>query len=342
MSQRSLFQKRTNTLREAQDSPADIQIREYRGIAMSGFEDPAIYRSIVDALKLGVCVVDRDKKIVFWNDGAERITGYLRHEVVGHSCQQNFLKHCNGESCELCGEHCPLTTALRDAKSVESVGWVHHKTGQRALVKIWATPVRDANGSIIGAVESFDSRHVAPMPDRRENDLSAYGVVDSVTGIANQAMLQAHLRESLATFLELNVPFGILCVRLFGLDQFRSSYGQEAANTMLRMLAETLEISVRPTDFVGRWADEKFLVILPNCPGIALQTVSERVRKMVVSSGIDWWGEELHIASGMRETKAEAGDTLETLLGRVKEIFDQLVSGRAAAAAAGGQQATGS
>ena len=39
--------------------------------------DPKPYRDILEGLPNGVYVVDRDRKILFWNDGAEQISGYL-------------------------------------------------------------------------------------------------------------------------------------------------------------------------------------------------------------------------------------------------------------------------
>lgn len=41
----------------------------------------------------GVYIVDKKRKIVFWNSGAENITGYLVAEVVNAHCYQNILKH---------------------------------------------------------------------------------------------------------------------------------------------------------------------------------------------------------------------------------------------------------
>ena len=43
---------------------------------MPAFPDPETYRDILDALQIGVSVLDLQKKIVFWSDGAEQITGY--------------------------------------------------------------------------------------------------------------------------------------------------------------------------------------------------------------------------------------------------------------------------
>lgn len=302
-----------------------------------GFSNPEVYQGVLEALQTGVCVVDRERRIVFWNDGAERITGYLRHEVVGHCCEKNVLKHCNGEACELCGDACPLSAALRDAKSVEASGFIHHKAGHRILVRSWTMPVRNEHGAVIGAVASFDARNVVPQPDRRANDLSGYGVLDGATGVANRMMLQTRLRETLSTYLELNIPFGVLCIQLGDLSKFRASYGQEATSAMLRAVAQAIEISVRPTDFVGRWSENEFLVVLTSCNLQAFETIRERVRRMVASSGIEWWGEELHIAAGVEKTTPEAQDTIERLLERVEEAFAQIRGERTAAASAGAQ-----
>src|SRR5579863_3101948 len=89
--------------------------------AMPAFQDPDIYRDILDGLQIGVSVLDLQKKIVFWSDGAEQITGYSRIEVLGHSCTDNILLHCNQSSCEMCSSQCPIASALRAAKPLEAV-----------------------------------------------------------------------------------------------------------------------------------------------------------------------------------------------------------------------------
>ena len=123
---------------------------------MSAFDDFDVCRNILESLLTGVCVVDMQKRIVFWSEGAERITGRLRHEVIGHSCVQQALLHCQQSGCEFCSEECPLAGAMRTANAVETSGLFHHKSGYEVPVRIRATPVRNPHGSIIGAVETFD------------------------------------------------------------------------------------------------------------------------------------------------------------------------------------------
>jgi len=177
---------------------------------MSCFDDSEIYRSILEFLPSGLCVVDLQKKIVLWSSGAERITGHLRHEVVGHCCVGESLLHCDQPGCEFCNEECPLARAIRSAQPTEAVGLLHHKAGHEIPVRVRAVPVRNPHGSIIGALETFEDEQAVKF-DHREDRAKPPGSVDEVTGVASQPITQSHLRETLSTFTEVNVPFGILC-----------------------------------------------------------------------------------------------------------------------------------
>src|SRR5438445_317734 len=84
-----------------------------------------------------------------------------------------------------------------------------------------------------------------------------------------------HHRLSFGAFAELNIPFGILCLRLEGLSQFRSNFSQEAASALLRVFARTLSGALWRTDFVGRWSDDSFLMILNGCTNDSLLAVRE-------------------------------------------------------------------
>lgn len=56
---------------------------------MSDLENAEVFRTVLESLKMGICAVDRDRKIAFWNDGAGEITGFLRQEVLGPSCGED-------------------------------------------------------------------------------------------------------------------------------------------------------------------------------------------------------------------------------------------------------------
>src|SRR3954467_9380828 len=73
---------------------ADELINHHRE-SMSAFDEFEICRDILESLLTGVCVIDLQKRIVYWSAGAERIPGHSRHEVIGRCCVGQALLHCD-------------------------------------------------------------------------------------------------------------------------------------------------------------------------------------------------------------------------------------------------------
>ena len=87
---------------------------------MLPLDDPEIYRAVLDGVTAGVYFVDRTGKIMFWNAAAERITGYLRQDVVGHSSLEDFLGHLDGQNNAISKEALPISKVLREGKTGDS------------------------------------------------------------------------------------------------------------------------------------------------------------------------------------------------------------------------------
>ncbi|MCR4320583.1 MAG: PAS domain-containing protein [Candidatus Brocadiaceae bacterium] len=69
-------------------------------------------KTILENLYDGVYFVDCDRKILYWNKGAENITGYTSPEVIGKRCSDNITQ-IDDSGVQLCMTTCPL------AKTVE-------------------------------------------------------------------------------------------------------------------------------------------------------------------------------------------------------------------------------
>jgi two-component system, cell cycle response regulator len=307
---------------------------------MLPFDDAEVYRSILESLPVAVCVVDLQQKIVLWSDGAEKITGHTRHEVIGHSYATETLLPCDQPGCETSGQECPLVRAIKISQAVEGIGYLRHKAGYEIPVRIRAVPVHNAHGSIIGALETFED-DASASPDRHEDSLRLPGFVDELTGLANHAMMQSHLRETLGTFHEVKVPFSVLYFRLDGLHRFRSNFGAEAAELLVGVVARTLEGAIWKTDFVGRWSEDHFLVILNGCREDALHAVRERIRRMLAGNAIDWWGERRSLPISIAEATVQSDDTLERLMERAEKSFADASTGPSLAASVSGSAAPG-
>ncbi len=285
---------------------------------MQAIDDPEVYRAALDSVTAGVYLVDRNGKILFWNSGAERITGYLRQDVVGHSALKDFLGHLDGDNNPVASDVLPVSTVLREGKASIAQVSIRHKSGHRVMARLNAAPIRDAFGGLIGAVETFEESGFNAPIDGRQSKLRAFGCIDEVSGVLNHAVVQSHLRETLATFAEHPVPFSVLCIGIDKLDVIKSRFGAGAASAVIRMVGQTLENSLRPTDMIGRWMENEFLALLIECGDDEVAKVGERLRKMAKQCEVEWWGDQLRVTISLGGTGAKTADTLEAILQRAE------------------------
>jgi diguanylate cyclase (GGDEF)-like protein/PAS domain S-box-containing protein len=290
---------------------------------MLKFEDPNVYRAVLENLPTGVYLVDEDRRIVFWNDGAERITGFLRQDVVGRFCRENILVHCDEANALLCGVACPLTHTMRDGRPREADVYLRHKDGYRVPVRVRAVPIRDQDGVIIGAAESFEERAIAPDPNCRLINPSAEVRVEGATGLPAQDWMSAQLGESLAQFTEHHSRFGILRIRLDQLKDWQGRGGRQVVNVMLRAVAQTLRSLFPPGDLLGRWGEDGFLAIVANADIGRLEKLGARLKKIVNCVAIKWWGDYLPIKVSLGSAAVNTGDTPESILQRAEESLEQ-------------------
>ncbi|QIV77999.1 PAS domain-containing protein [Fervidobacterium pennivorans] len=63
----------------------------------------------LDELEIPAYVVDKNRRIVFWNKQATKLTGYEANEVVGKFCAEQVLNHVDRTGIPVCNtELCPL------------------------------------------------------------------------------------------------------------------------------------------------------------------------------------------------------------------------------------------
>jgi diguanylate cyclase (GGDEF)-like protein/PAS domain S-box-containing protein len=277
------------------------------------------YRSILEDLHLAVYLVNRAGKIVFWNDGAERITGYLRQEVIGRTDNDNLLGETDGDDNDLSGPCAPTAVAMREGKAVQAHRIsLRHKSGHRVPVELWSFPVRDA-------AETFDESVAISDWDRRQTKLATYGCIDQASGVLNHGMIHSHIRENLGLFAEHHVPFSILCIQLDRLPELQARDGPGAIAAVLRVVGQTLENSLRPTDFLGRWQENQFLAILTECSATEINSASERLRRMVSGSKIAWWGDRLPVTISVGGTAAKLDDMVEAMVLRAEQALQESI-----------------
>jgi PAS domain S-box-containing protein len=120
-------------------------------------------------------VVDTDRRILSWTPAAERIAGYTAEEVIGRRCSDALLWHVDESGEVLCGDRCPLLETMTDGAERSAKVWLHHSKGHLVPVIVHASALRDADGEVIGAVETFydaSTLRARPVEPAKALDLS--------------------------------------------------------------------------------------------------------------------------------------------------------------------------
>ncbi|UCG32989.1 MAG: SpoIIE family protein phosphatase [Phycisphaerales bacterium] len=121
-------------------------------------------QAVLDSVSDGLYVTDVSREIIYWNDAAERMTGWSAADIIGKRCYDDVLCHVDKDGHRLCGEEfCPLHRAIVTGQSstVPFVVFARHKNkSERVPLRVSVAPVRARSGKVIGGVETFrDASH---------------------------------------------------------------------------------------------------------------------------------------------------------------------------------------
>ena len=285
-------------------------------------EDQDFYKGIIDNLYDGIYFVDRDRVITYWNKGAERITGYSADQTVGRACRDNLLNHVTSNGVELCTRNCPLAGVMEDGREREVEVFLHHADGHRVPVLVRATALRDGEGKIIGAIETFSKNAVVTDTRRRLKEMRRAAMTDPLTGIGNRRHLEGRLRAALAVVQNSSSLVGLLLMDLDHFKQVNDTYGHNMGDDVLHMVANTLHYALRATDTLGRWGGEEFIAILYELENRdSLQAVAEKVRALVEHSRLDVNEQGLMVTISIGGTLLQPGDTPASLIERADALM---------------------
>jgi diguanylate cyclase (GGDEF)-like protein/PAS domain S-box-containing protein len=275
---------------------------------------------ILDNIFDGVYLVDQDRKITFWNKGAERITGFGSSEVLGRRCAEDILVHVDETGCCLCGDKCPLDKVIVHGQACEGEIFFRHKEGHRVPVMVRTVPVSDSNGSI-GAVAVFRENTSNAATQQTIDELRKLALIDALTGLPNRRHLERTVSSKLDEMRRYSQPFGVLFIDIDDFKNINDSYGHEIGDKVLKMVGRTLAHNMRSFDFIGRWGGEEFVAIISNINGEELSAVAEKLRVLVEQSLLPSSSKTVSVTVSIGVTLANPKDTEESLLKRADTLM---------------------
>ena len=288
-------------------------------------EEKKFYWRLLDALKDGVYFVNTKRQVTYWNDAAEKITGYSKAEVLGKSCGDNILVHIDAEGNNLCKGACPLSESIKSGEPCESSIFLHHKDGHRIPVFVQVSPITDNKGEVIGAVEVFSDTSARGYFLDRVAALKDQALLDPISGIPNRNFLEKKIAARLWEMDQFGWPFGIIAIKIDCIEGLKDN-GKDCYGDAIKLFAQTLIGNISPFDWIGRWIDPEegedrahFVAVIQNTSEEKLEELAVIFRTLLQKTDLAPIDKDAKVSVSSGIAMAQAKDTPESLVNRARE-----------------------
>ena len=208
--------------------------------------DPNFYKELLDHIGDGVYFVDRERRFLYWNEGATRLTGYKAEEILGKRCQDDILCHTDHSGKRLCNDGCPLTASIADGAFHQANVLLRHKKGRQVPVSVRVQPMRAADGTVIGAIEIFSDNSAEIEALRKTKAMNRMAFLDHLTQLPNRRFLQMSLQTALTEFRVHKESVGVLVIDLDMFKGINDSYGHSCATVVPPGPPPVVSVEVEP------------------------------------------------------------------------------------------------
>ncbi len=142
-------------------------------MASKNLKDPHFFKVILESVADGVFTVDNERRITSFNKAAEKITGMSEKEALGKKCYEVFHS-------DICESGCLLEKTMRTGDvSIDHPVNITNRDGAKVPISISTAVLRDDQGNILGAVETF--RDLSAIEDLRKELEKSYILEDIIS-----------------------------------------------------------------------------------------------------------------------------------------------------------------
>jgi len=100
---------------------------------------------------------------------------------------------------------------------------------------------------------------------------------DALTGVLNRPTLIERMDAACLRLQRRGLPVSVLFIDLDYFKQINDSYGHAAGDTCLSAVSASIQAELRPSDIIGRYGGEEFVVVLTGADAAAAAPIAERI-----------------------------------------------------------------
>ncbi|PKF63362.1 GGDEF domain-containing protein [Psychromonas sp. psych-6C06] len=151
--------------------------------------------------------------------------------------------------------------------------------------------------------------------------------VDFLTKIPNRAAWSERLQVEYTRFKRYEHPLNIAVIDIDKFKMINDTFGHLAGDKVLNVIAQTLQKSIRNTDFIARYGGEEFAVLLPEIDQQQTKITLEKLCRAIKNIPFKFKKENISITISVGCTSFSQEDDIETAFERADQALYQAKTG---------------
>jgi diguanylate cyclase (GGDEF)-like protein len=228
------------------------------------------------------------------------------HRVAATRREVPVVAICNEEDIDLAFVAGAAQCATRPLRKRELLGRIRDALRARGAERRRARRERTMSDAIVAL-------------QREKEDLERLVCVDALTGIANRRHAMDLFAAEWKRSAREHLPLALVMIDLDCFHQYNEQYGHLGGDACLQRVVEAMVRCLRrPSDYLGRYGGEEFMVVLPNTDAVGAKIVAERIRAAVEALAIPHCasacGHVVTVTLGFAAMKVLASDSMDRLI----------------------------
>lgn len=232
---------------------------------------PAGRDAVLQGMRDGVLIVDGHGRILNANRASQDLLESAGTSLVGRRVEQ-LLRPADGVDLA-----CLALAGLTEIGGFEAVA-----IGRDGRQRFLETVVSRLGGG------AQSSGYVLVMRDVSEHKLLEERLLyralhDELTELPNRRLLNEHLEELLKLSKRSGAALSLLVIDLDRFKEINDTFGHEAGDELLTVMAKRLRAARRESDVVARLSGDEFAVVLPDCAAADAVRVAAFLREQLMA-----------------------------------------------------------
>lgn len=307
----------------ANGAAQEIQTRVHEGVNTEQWPDTLndIVASISDSLK----TLDREKREL--EDFIVNVTEQLGEitEAISAGQQDHNSDHADAQS---------LHSFVQEGMALMQQNFQSAGNLQQLKAEI-SKNIDDIRGGVDDYVERINQRHEATEErnqkltqqlSQMEQETQELQIMlqenrnklmyDALTGVYSRMAYDERIVQELSRWNRYQAPFSYAILDIDHFKRINDTYGHNAGDKALKIVAQLMQSYVRQSDYVFRIGGEEFVLLLCNTDAGGASAMVDKLRNGIAGSSFHFKGEPVSVTLSAGITETRPGDSVESIYER--------------------------